>query len=75
MSFDDLFSLVLAQCPYYVSQVCSVMVVDDLSSVLRAEHDMILALSLGMRQTIRLVCHTSHLSFAIGLNNFIVANR
>ena len=43
-----------------------VLLLDDFSSVFRAEHDVILAHLLGMRQTVCLVCHTSHLSFCNG---------
>ena len=57
--FHYLHSLVLAQRPYDLPQICSVLVVVDLSLLLWRKHHMILAHPLGMRQTVCLVCHTS----------------
>ena len=45
-----------------VSQIFPILMIDGFSSVFRTEHDVILAHPFGMRQTVCLVCHTSHLS-------------
>ena len=57
MSFQYLYSLVLAQSSDYFLQVCSILIVYDLSSVFRNEHYVVLAHPFRMCQTACLVCH------------------
>ena len=57
MSFKYLYSFVLAQSSDYFLQVCSILIVYDLSSVFRNEHYVVLAHPFCMCQTACLVCH------------------
>ena len=57
MSFQYLYSLVLAQSSDYFLQVCSILIVYDLPSVFRNEHYVVLAHPFRMCQTACLVCH------------------
>ena len=57
MSFKYLYSLILAQSSDYFLQVCSILIVYDLSSVFRNEHYVVLAHPFCMCQTVCLVCH------------------
>ena len=57
MSFQYLYSFILAQSSDYFLQVCSILIVYDLSSVFRNEHYVVLAHPFCMCQTVCLVCH------------------
>ena len=57
MSFEYLYPFVLAQSSDYFLQVCSILIVYDLSSVFRNEHYVVLAHPFCMCQTVCLVCH------------------
>ena len=57
MSFKYLYSFILAQSSDYFLQVCSILIVYDLSSVFRNEHYVVLAHPFCMCQTACLVCH------------------
>ena len=57
MSFQYLYSLILAQCSDYLLQVCSILIVYDLPSVFRNEHYVVLAHPFRMCQTACLVYH------------------
>ena len=57
MSFKYLYSFILAQSSDYFLQVCSILIVYDLSSVFRNEHYVVLAHPFCMCQTVCLVCH------------------
>ena len=63
MSFYYLHILVFTKCPDILLYVLSQFSVYRFSPVLGCKYDVILAHPLGMCQTLRLVCHTSHLSF------------
>ena len=73
--FDYFYSLVFAERPDHIPQICTILVVDYFPSILRSEHDVILTHPLGMRQTICLVCHTLTFLSAIGLNILIATER
>ena len=57
MSFKYLYSFLLAQSSDYFLQVCSILIVYDLSSVFRNEHYVVLAHPFCVCQTVCLVCH------------------
>ena len=57
MSFKYLYPFILAQSSDYFLQVCSILIVYDLSSVFRNEHYVVLAHPFRMCQTACLVCH------------------
>ena len=57
MSFEYLYPFVLAQSSDYFLQVCSILIVYDLSSIFRNEHYVVLAHPFCMCQTACLVCH------------------
>ena len=57
MSFKYLYPFILAQSSDYFLQVCSILIVYDLSSVFRNEHYVVLAHPFCMCQTDCLVCH------------------
>lgn len=70
VSLYHLDPLPLAELPEDLSEVLSVLVVDCLSPILWAKHDVVLAHPLGVRKAVRLLCHGVLLPPAAGdLNN------
>ena len=70
VSLDYLDPLPLAQLPEDLPEVLPVLVVDCLSPILWAKHDVVLAHPLGVREAVRLLCHGVLLPPAAGdLNN------
>lgn len=66
----DLDALPLAELPEDLPQVPSVLVVDGLPSILRCEHDVVLAEPLRVREAVRPLRHGYHLPLGAGdLNN------
>ena len=62
VTLDDLHPLVATKLPQDLPQRVPVLVVDDLSPILRCEHDVVLAHPLRVRQAVCLVCHDGRLS-------------
>ena len=73
MSFQNLYSFVFTQCPYYFLQALSILIVNYFSSILWCEYDMVFAHPFRMRQTICFICHkVTFLSLQCSLNNHII---